>query len=255
MKQATERFTETVQDYMKYRPSYPVEVVQLLVNECGLTKDKIIADVGSGTGFLAKLFLDYGNTVYGVEPNEAMRLAAENYLASYLKFHSVNATAEATTLLDNSVDFITVGTAFHWFDQEKTKLEFKRILKSSGWVLLVWNVRNVRQSELLRDYEKLILTYGKDYQKSRAQEFDNTVGEEFFSPHEMKIQSFSNSQQFNWEGLKGRLLSTSYSLRPGDSRYEEMMHELKLIFDRHQQNGLVDFLYDTKLYYGRLNKS
>jgi SAM-dependent methyltransferase len=252
MKQPTERFTDTVQDYIKYRPSYPIEVLKLLIDECGLTNKHIIADIGSGTGFLSKLFLDHGNTVYGVEPNASMRLAAEEYLAAYPHFHSINSTAEATSLLDESIDFITAGTAFHWFDAEKAKHEFKRVLKPSGWVVLVWNVRNIQQSSLLRDYETLLLTYCEDYPHSRAQEFEKAVGESFFSPYEMKTCSFVNRQQFNWEGFKGRLLSASYSLRPGDRQYEAMLHELRQIFDRHQQNDQIDFLYETKVYYGHL---
>ncbi len=253
MNKSTERFTQTVQDYIKYRPSYPKEVLQLLIDECDLRKNKIIADVGSGTGLLSKLFLNYGNLVYGVEPNQPMREAAEEYLKEYPNFYSINATAEATSLEKQSVDIITVGTAFHWFDIAKTKVEFKRILKVGGWVLLVWNVRNVEQSKLLRDYENLLLKYGTDYKESNARKFNKTATKEFFSPNEMKVHSFKNTQQFDWAGLKGRLLSTSYSLRPGDDKYEEMLNELKDIFERYQKNGMVEFLYDTKLNYGRIH--
>jgi ubiquinone/menaquinone biosynthesis C-methylase UbiE len=252
MSKPTERFTQTVQDYIKYRPSYPKEVLQVLVEECNLTQNKIIADVGSGTGILSKIILDYGSVVYGVEPNETMRLAAEKYLMNYPFYHSISGSAENTTLDDQSIDIITVATAFHWFDAEKTKLEFKRILKTTGWVLLVWNVRNLDQSNLLRDYEDLILEYGKDYRESNARKFNKTVTENFFSPNEMKCRSFKNVQYFDWEGLKGRLLSTSYSLRPGDSGYKEMLERLRAIFDRYQQAGIVEFLYETKLYYGHI---
>lgn len=253
MKKSTECFTQTVQDYIKYRPSYPKTVLEFLIDECNLTKDQIIADVGSGTGLLSKLFLNYGNSVFGVEPNQAMREAAEKYLKTYSNFHSVSGTAEATTLANHSVDMITVGTAFHWFDMNKTKIEFRRILKIGGWVLLVWNVRNVEASALLRDYEDLLLRYGTGYKNSSARKFDKTAVAEFFNPNEMKTKSYPNSQQFDWEGLKGRLLSTSYSLRPGDDKYEEMLKELSNIFEKYQKNGRVEFLYNTKLYYGRIH--
>ncbi len=252
MNKPTERFTETVENYVKYRPSYPHEVLQLMIDECGLTKEKIIADVGSGTGLLSKLFLDYGNKVYCVEPNQPMRAAAEIYLAKYPHFYSVNGTAEATSLESNSIDMITVGTAFHWFDIEKTKKEFKRILKKDGWVWLVWNVRDIEHSPLLREYENLILKYGTDYKESNARKFDKVAVKEFFSPNEMKTAEFNNVQQFDWAGFKGRLLSTSYSLRPGDEKYEEMIKELKRMFDQHQKNGKIEFLYKTKLNFGRL---
>lgn len=249
MHNSINRFTQTVQDYIKYRPSYPTEVLETLIEDCGLTRNSIIADIGSGTGLLSKLFLDYGNTVYGVEPNQAMRKAGEEYLKQYSNFISVDGTAESTNLKDKSIDIITVGTAFHWFDPEKTQVEFKRILKNHGWVLLVWNVRDVERSTLIRDYEKLILKYGTDYRESSASKFDKTALDTFFSPNEIKTQSFTNSQKFDWEGLKGRLLSTSYSLRPDDKQYDNMLSDLKDIFDRYQKNGKVEFLYSTKLHY------
>jgi ubiquinone/menaquinone biosynthesis C-methylase UbiE len=255
MNEPTERFTQTVQDYVKYRPSYPREVVQLLIDECHLTRDKIIADIGSGTGLLSKLLLENSNLVYGVEPNQAMREAGEEYLKTYPNFHSIKGTAEATTLEKQSIDIITVGTAFHWFDNDKTKVEFRRILKADGWVLLVWNVRSAEHSELIRDYENLLLKYSSEYKESSALKlFDKSAGKEFFSPNEMRTQSFKNAQYFDWNGFKGRLLSTSYSLRPGDSKYEEMLSELKKIFKRYQRKGVVEFLYNTKIYYGRIHE-
>ena len=254
MNNSVNRFTQTVQDYIKYRPSYPKKVLQTLIDECGLTKNSIIADVGSGTGLFSKLFLDYGNTVFGVEPNNDMRIAGEEFLKHYSNFHSFDGTAESSTLKAESVDIVTVGTAFHWFDVEESKREFQRILKSPGWVLLVWNVRDIEHSELVRDWEKLILTYGKDYSESAASKFDKAALDSFFSPGEMQTRSFENSQQFDWEGLKGRLSSTSYSLRPGDDKYDEMLNELKTIFDRYQQNGKVEFLYATKIHFGRIKQ-
>ena len=241
---------ETVESYLKYRPSYPEEVYSLLVKQFNLAPDKVIADIGSGTSFLSKLFLAHSHTVYGVEPNSTMRMAAEKYLSLDQNFYSVNGLAEATTLGNEAIDWVIVGTAFHWFDAKKTKSEFKRILKSPGFCLLVWNVRNKQQSAFLQDYEDLILCFSKDYQHSPAQAFNQAVVEDFFI--EMQTASLVNKQKFSWEGLQGRLLSTSYSLRENDFKYSSMMNELKQIFDRHQSNGFVEFLYATKMYYGQM---
>src|SRR4051812_26588364 len=106
MSNPTRRFSSRVENYVKYRPSYPAEVVELLAAECGLTPTALVADVGSGTGLLAELFLKNGNHVFGVEPNREMREAGERLLGSYANFTSVNGTAEATTLPDRSVDMI-----------------------------------------------------------------------------------------------------------------------------------------------------
>lgn len=252
MKNPTERFTDTVEDYVKFRPSYPKEIIDFLVHTCHLNKNHIIADIGSGTGFLTKLFLDFGNITYGVEPNNGMRAAGEKYLIDYPNFHSINGTAEATTLENQSVDFISAGTAFHWFNVENSKTEFKRILKSSGWIVLVWNVRDRAHSPLQEDYEHLLLKYAKDYTQTAAIRFDETIGSDFFYPNEMKITEFKNVQCFDWNGLQGRLLSTSYALRSNEPGYDEMINDLKKLFEKYKKNERIEFLYKTKLYYGRL---
>ena len=160
---AKQRFSNRVADYVRYRPSYPPALLDRLRSECGLRAESVIADIGSGTGLLSELFLKNGNRVFGVEPNEAMRLAGEEYLASYDGFVSVNGSAEATTLDDASVNFVTAGQAFHWFDQNAARAEFLRILKPAGWVVVIWNERLTDASPFVREYEDLLRKFGTDY--------------------------------------------------------------------------------------------
>lgn len=251
---STERFTDTVKSYCAARPGYPIDVLELLIKECGLIKDNVIADIGSGTGLLSRLFLDYGNTVYGVEPNLAMRQAGKDYLKQYSNFYTIAGRAEATLLPDQSMDFVMSGTAFHWFDPVKTKQEFYRIAKSRAWIVILWNVRDTKNSSLVRDYEQLIRCYNTDYCTSAASKWNRLELENFFKPYDMKTACFDNRQPLNWEGLKARLLSASYSLRPGNANYATMLDKLRQIFEQYQQQGIVDFLYKTKLYYTRLEK-
>src|SRR5688572_27319071 len=158
----TKRFTNRVDNYLKFRPRYPTEIIALLEKDCALTPDSVIADVGSGTGFLSELFLRNGNQVFGVEPNAEMRAAGERLLADYPNFASINATAEATTLPDSSVDFVTAGQAFHWFDREKARVEFQRILKADGWVVIVWNTFPTERSALVKAYRSEERRVGKE---------------------------------------------------------------------------------------------
>ena len=247
----TKRFSNRVENYLKYRPSYPAEIIPLLKTGCGLTSDSLIADIGSGTGFLAELFLKNGNTVYGVEPNAEMRSAGERLLAKYPKFLSVNATAESTTLANNSIDLIIAGQAFHWFDQEKAKLEFKRVVKSAGWVVLVWNGFLVETSALVRGYQELLMEYGTDYKEVNREIEDCDIAA-FFSPRECRQAHFPFKQVFDFEGLKGRLLSASYAPEPNHPRFHQMIDDLRQVFMANQKDGRVDFDYETLVYYGKL---
>jgi len=163
---AKQRFSSRVADYVRYRPGYPFELITLLRAECGLRPGHVIADLGSGTGFLSELFLKNGNRVYGVEPNEAMRQAGEEYLASHDGFVSLNGSAEATTLDNSSVDFITAGQAFHWFEADAARREFRRILKPTGWIVVLWNERQM-DTPFASAYEDLLVKYGTDYTRVR----------------------------------------------------------------------------------------
>src|SRR4051812_31213057 len=162
---STQRFSSRVESYVRYRPSYPSAVIELLKNECGLTANSIIADIAFGTGIFTKLLLENGNRVFGIEPNANMRRAGEEFLGSFPNFTSVAGTAEDSTLSSQSVDFATAAQAAHWFDLKQARAEFMRILKPGGWSVLVWNERSVNSTAFLREYEQLVLDFGTDYKE------------------------------------------------------------------------------------------
>jgi len=248
---SVDRFSSRVENYARYRPGYPSAIVDLLKEECGLTPDSIIADVGSGTGKLSELFLANGNTVIGVEPNAPMRAAAESILSGFTTFRSVDGTAESTTLGDASVEFIIAGQAFHWFEAQKTRDEFKRILKPNGWVVIIWNERLIDTTAFLRAYEQLLLTYGTDYQDVRHENAEPTV-KEFFAPTQPRFAQFPTHQSFDFEALRGRLLSSSYTPESSSPNFQPMLAELESIFNTYRENGLVRFDYDTRVFYERI---
>jgi len=248
MSDSIERFSNRVANYVKYRPHYPKAVLDFFKSELGLSAKSVLADIGSGTGISSKLFLENGNTVYGVEPNAKMRDAAEELLGSFSNFHSINGTAENTTLADDSVDFVIAGQAFHWFDLEKTKPEFTRILKPGGHIALMWNERQLDTTEFLREYETFLIKYSKDYEVVRHDRFDAGVLNDYFE-NGVSIKTFPNEQVFDYEGVKGRLLSASYIPSEDGARFPEMIEELKILFAKHAQNDRITVLYDTNVYY------
>jgi ubiquinone/menaquinone biosynthesis C-methylase UbiE len=252
----TNRFSDRVDNYVKYRPHYPAEVIDLLRAEKVLSGNSVIADIGSGTGISAELFLKNNYKVFGVEPNEAMRHAAEVILQKYSEqklFVSIGGKAEDTNLEDQSVDVIVCAQAFHWFNNDRFKRECKRILKTEGNVVLMWNDRRTDTTDFLKVYEDFLQMFGTDYKEidhkntQEKSQFDN-----FFGKENYKERSFYNYQDVDFAGLKGRVLSSSYMPNEGHKDFEFMIYCLKKIFTRYQENGLVRLDYDTKIYYGKL---
>ena len=251
MSDPTQRFSSRVEDYIRYRPSYPAAVIDLLREECGLAPEWTVADIGAGPGNLTRLFLDNGNRVYGVEPNREMREAGERLLRGYPGFTCVDGTAEATTLPDASVQLVAAGQAFHWFDRGTARREFSRILTSPGWVVLVWNERRIDSTPFLAAYEALLLQYGTDYAEVRHRDAaDDEALADFFGLGGYRTATFPNVQRFDLEGLRGRLLSSSYTPEAGQPGHAPMLEELRRIFEAHQDSGAVAFEYDTGVYYG-----
>jgi SAM-dependent methyltransferase len=244
----TQRFSSRVKDYLRYRPSYPTGITDLLARECGLTKHSRIADVGSGTGLLASLFLDFGCEVTGVEPNSEMRIAGERMLADRPRFHSVDGRAEATTLPDSSVDFVTAATAFHWFEPWQARAEFRRILRPAGSVVLVSNER-LPVPGFMAGYEDLVARYAPECPRVEPYELDR-----FFGHTSWHLTKLANQQQLDLEGLRGRFRSSSRAPLPGMSDYEPLMEELRRLFEEHQKEGRVRLLYETEIYFGTLQE-
>ena len=247
----TKRFSSRVEDYIRYRPSYPTAVASWLAAECGLMARSRVADIGSGTGIFSRLFLDFGCEVFAVEPNPDMRAGAERQLSAEPRFHSVDGRAEATTLPTASVDFIAAGQSFHWFDASTARAEFRRILEPEGWVVLIWNERMVTPG-FLGDYEDLLQRLSADYGRVDHRRIDSGGITRFFENESWRMASFPNHQDFNWDGIRGRLLSSSYAPLPGSPQYAPMMEELEGMFTKFQQDGKVKLIYETKMYVGRL---
>lgn len=251
MSDPTERFSSRVEDYARYRPGYPIEVMTVLREDCGLTTEATVADVAAGTGLFTRLLLENGNRVFAVEPNDAMRRAGAELLAGFAKLTMVKGMAEATTLADGSVDMVTAAQAAHWFRRDEARREFARILKPGGWCVLVWNERCTGSTPFLRAYEDLLLAFGTDYQEVRHERTTAAIGQ-FFAPGEYCEKVFEIRQQFDYEGAEGRLLSSSYTPPAGHPRRKPMLKELKRIFREHQREGSVVFEYKTRVYYGRV---
>lgn len=244
----TTRFSDRVENYVRYRPSYGPEVLAVIESATGLRPPATVADIGSGTGISADLFLPAGYTVWGIEPNAAMRQAAEQRLGENPRFHSQDGTAEATRLPAGSVDLVIAAQAFHWFQPDAARTEFHRILKPNGLVAIVFHSRRTDSTPFLRDYEQLLLAYGTDYRTVRHENSDVAA----FFPQSCVQRILYSEQRFDLEGLRGRILSSSYTPAADDARYAPMLAAIDRLFATHQQDGAVRIEYDTQITLGQL---
>jgi SAM-dependent methyltransferase len=249
--QPTERFSSRVDNYARYRPSYPAPAVALLCERCGLVPGAPVADLGSGTGILTELLLLAGAEVFAVEPNDGMRAAAEMQLGRYPQFRSVKGTAEATTLAAASVDLLVAGQAFHWFDPQRARREALRLLRPFRWAALLWNERPREATPFLGDYEALLKRHAPEYTRITASRANPDTMREFLGPA-MEVRAFPNEQILDFEGLTGRLMSSSYAPEPGAADHGPMLASLREVFARHERDGHIIMPYSTLVYFSRL---
>jgi len=249
----TTRFSDQVAHYARNRPGYPQEIIACLQQHHQLQADHKIADFGSGTGLLSRLFLDHGNTVIGIEPNTRMRDAGDYYLSEYDDFISMGGRAEDCNLVNEEIDFVVAGQAFHWFEIEEAHCEFQRVLKPDGWVALLWNHRLLDNTDFAIAYETFLQQNAINYDRISKRQTNYDAIEKFYSPCTYAEYTFPNQQTFDFEGLKGRVLSCSYTPRQTDDNWLQTLQQLEDLFARHEVEGQVQFDYRTVMIVGHLD--
>lgn len=246
----TDLFSGKSVNYAKSRPRYPEGIISVLENHASMTRDSVIADVGSGTGILASLFLENGNSVFSVEPNSDMREMAMKDLSRYPGFHPVNGTAENTEMENASVDLIVAAQAFHWFDREKAGTEFRRIIRPGGSVALIWNDRIAETEGMNHDYESICMRFSPAYHGSGSSAVGEQVISDFFHGNYSKFV-LENTQELDLDGLMGRYFSASYAIGRDDPHYDMLVDSLEEAFEKNRDGNTVLLRYETRLYLGK----
>lgn len=247
----TERFSSRVGDYVRHRPGYPPGLMAWLRRQ-GIDAGQRVADIGAGTGISTRMWRDAGHDVIAVEPNAAMREAGAAGFAGDPRVRWVAGSAEATTLADASVDVVSAAQAFHWFDPAPTRAEWTRILRPRGVAVLVWNLRAVGRSALMAEYEALQHAHGIDYARIAERHPDDEAIARWYGGSLRATACFPHSQHLDFDGLLGRLLSSSWAPQAGHPKHAAMVGALRALFERHAVEGRVHFDYDARVFAGTL---
>lgn len=225
----------------------------MLERECGLTREASVADIAAGTGLLTEIFLERGYAVDAVEPNDAMRAVCAALISQWPRLRCLTGTAEATGLADQSKDLLTVAQAMHWFDLERTRKEFARVLKPGGWCAVIYNNRREGGDAFHEGYERVLREFGREYLAVQSRHMSAEKLAEFFLPSVAKEFVFPNEQQLTFEALLGRICSSSYMPQPGDARFAELNGVVKKLHHENAIDGVVALRYDCTVTYGHLH--
>lgn len=237
----TSRFSDRAADYVKYRPTYPREAIDFVL--AGLEAARIVAaDVGAGTGISTRLLAERGVRVIAIEPNDAMRAAAEPH--ANVEWRA--GTAEATGLADASVDLVLCAQAFHWFREVEALDEFARVLRPRGRVALVWNNRDF-EDPFTAGYREVVLAASGNH-PAEAREFDAGLIQRHRKFGAFRKFETPSEQVLDAAGLLGRATSASYVPKEG-ALFEELKRGLTALHGRFADGeGLVRLRYQTKVY-------
>ena len=240
MNENKEKFSGRVKEYAQYRARYSAQIIATLETQCGLRKEDVIADIGAGTGMLAELFLEHGNSVIAVEPNAEMLAECAAMQERYPALRTVRAAAEETTLADASVDFVVVGRAFHWFDAERARAEFTRVLRPGGWLVLASVGRRREDTTAVgQAYREVLQRITPEYGEiiKRFDIYDNA--EQFFAGSAVLRECFESEELMTLEMLIGQTQSISFAPLEGQPGHAAMVEMLTEFFAQYAVDGVV----------------
>jgi len=247
------RFSRRADHYDRYRPGYPAGLAAFIRSQAGLTPASAVADIAAGTGIFTELLAAWGNPIYAIEPNAAMRQLAARRLRGFPNCRLMTGTAESTGLPDRSVDLFTAAQAFHWFDPQAAKTEFIRVGREGAQVAIVWNIRRT-DTPFEAAYESLIRAYGTDYLEVSRNKMDSGLVQAFFAPVLPEYRVFVHTDELSLEQLLGRTASYSYVPEASSTSGQKMVEALKALFGIHQHDGRVRLSYESRLYIGALSR-
>lgn len=237
-------FDNKIKEYAIGRPPYPADILTVM-KELDINKQSTIADIGAGTGILTHMLGGLECDILAIEPNEHMLEECKVYCKDVTNIKMIKAPAEETSLMEHSVDVITIAQAFHWFDKKRCKKEFRRILKENGSVVILWNDMQIN-SPLAMEYATLLNNY-KVKTTAAISNFDPDEEKLNFFEQEYTKVYYDNRHTVTEDSFIGGALSLSYTPSKLDLKYNDFVAELKRLFSKYQHNGSVTFHYKTEV--------
>lgn len=246
-------FSKKAEIYDTYRPRYSLKYKDYLINEIGISSSSWVADIGAGTGIHSRLLYEISQNLVIIEPDMEMLSVCRKNIPSE-KCIFINSPAEKIDFNYPHVDFITVAQAFHLFERKKCMSEFKKLLKSDGITILVWNSKE-HDNDVFETNEKVIKKYCPKYsRKIHARTFDKDTYRGLF---ESDMYSYvrlnhDSDEYLSKETFIKRTLSASYAITSENDLYKEFCSSLEDVFIRYSQNGKIYIPQSTVIYYGKI---
>ena len=246
------KFNGKGNSYSKYRPSYPKEYIDYLVKENNLNRDSKVFDVGAGTGILTEILIKRGLKVTAIEPNLDMAIFIEELTKEYSNLNFIKSLAEDINYNKKDVDLITVAQAFHWFDVARFNSQCKKILKDSGKVALLWNIRD-GNDEIIKESFNICKRLCKNFKGFSGGIGDNIGNiKSFFKDGQYSYIEFENNLEYNLEMFIGRNISASYAPNKGEKNYKIFIKELTDLFNKYKRNEKIIIKNKVKSYIGNV---
>lgn len=244
-------FSDKAADYAISRPDYPAALFATLKTRCPPGPDAVAVDIGAGTGLLTQGLLQAGYRVVAVEPNAAMRAAADARLGENARYRSVEGKAEAIPLPNGVARLIAAAQAFHWFDVPNARKEFRRILDPGGWVAIIWNDR-VPDDPVSAGLNALADEFGGSKREAVVAQEDPERLSLLFGGKPPERLVWPHEQRLGLEPFLGLAFSRSYMPRRDTPEGASLANRMRELFDEFSRDGLVRVAYRTSAFIGTL---
>ncbi|MEM9070805.1 MAG: class I SAM-dependent methyltransferase [Myxococcota bacterium] len=229
-----DRFSATVDDYVRYRPDYPDAFFDWLRDAHGLAPKSRILEVGCGTGIATRQLMERGYDVVATDPNEAMLTAARKHGGTFV-------CADAETLdVQGEFSLVVGGQAFHWFDLARALPRFAELAPRA---VAFWNLRDDHHPSMAA-YDALLRKRCSEYASVGAEPRARAVQAQVAAA-DLKVARFPHAQALSLDAFRGRVWSSSY-VRHSVEDPDRFNAELDRLFETHAEDGVFRMRYQTR---------